>query len=212
MHHLSHLLQRLPHDVRSLVQQRPSQVKFRFGNNQTLTSMYKVLFPVSQSTGDKVWLGVEVVSGMTPFLFSKRAFKQLGGILDSTQDTCTLTRLQKTMHLSTNATGLSLIDMIEFCQPHSVSNTNDVNSREVFDGSACHVGDNIPRTRDTMTFTNVSKGPFQMPKLPPAQPLCSSIPPASLCLHRSVCCSARRPIAKLPSTSSRRRRTSSWAP
>ena len=100
---LSCLLQRLPSDVKSHVQQRPSQIKFRFGNNQTLTSMYKVLLPLSHSSGEKVWLGVEVVDGRTPFLFSKRAFKQLGGILDTNQDRCTLTRLQKTMHLSTNA-------------------------------------------------------------------------------------------------------------
>ncbi|CAL1130755.1 unnamed protein product [Cladocopium goreaui] len=75
---LSRLLQRLPSDVRSTVQRRESKIKFRFGNNQTLTSMYRVLLPLYGPNCEKVWLGVEVVEGTTPFLFSKRAFKQLG--------------------------------------------------------------------------------------------------------------------------------------
>ena len=163
---LSCLLQRLPSDVKSHVQQRPSQIKFRFGNNQTLTSIYKVLLPLSHSSGEKVWLGVEVVDGRTPFLFSKRAFKQLGGILDTNQDRCTLTRLQKTMHLSTNATGLYLIDMAEFCQPPIHANSKDNVDREVFIGSASHVGVNTSCHRETMisktAIQAVQKRPFLM--------------------------------------------------
>ena len=80
--------------------------------------MYRVLLPLYGPNCEKVWLGVEVVEGTTPFLFSKRAFKQLGGILDTNTDTCTLRRLQKTIELCTNATGLYLIDMSDFCQSH----------------------------------------------------------------------------------------------
>ena len=94
-HVLSKLLQRLPASVQKSLKERPSQIKFRFGNNQTLTSQKKVLFPFWSQSHERVWLGVEVVEGSTPFLFSKRAFKQLGGILDTTKDRCTLSRLQK---------------------------------------------------------------------------------------------------------------------
>ena len=144
--------------------------------------MYKVLLPLSHSSGEKVWLGVEVVNGMTPFLFSKRAFKQLGGILDTTKDRCTLTRLQKTMHLSTNATGLYLIDMAEFCQPPNHKDSKDNVSREVFIGSACHVGVNTFFTREPMfsktAVQTVQKRPFPMQKLH-AKPSHFSILPAS---------------------------------
>ena len=75
---LSCLLQHLPSDVKSHVQQRPSQIKFRFGNNQTLTSMYKVLLPLSHSSGEKVWLGVEVVNGRTPFFIFQACLQAVG--------------------------------------------------------------------------------------------------------------------------------------
>ena len=102
--------------------------------------MYRVLLPLYGPNCEKVWLGVEVVEGTTPFLFSKREpFKQLGGILDTNTDTCTLQRLQKTIELCTNATGLYLIDMSEFCQPHFGESKN---CPEVFVGSASHVGEN----------------------------------------------------------------------
>ena len=135
---LSLLLQRLPPDVRSHVHQQDSKIKFRFGNGQTLTSLYRVLLPRHGSAQEKVWLGVDVVDGMTPFLFSKRAFKQLGGILDTTRDMCTLLRLQKTIPLSTNATGLYLIDMFAFCK--SPAETADV-QKDIFVGNVSHVGE-----------------------------------------------------------------------
>lgn len=80
----SRLCQVLPERLLKSIKNRPSQVKFRFGNNQTLTSMYQVLFPLKQAPNSKLLnLAVEVVPGYTPFLFSKRAFKLLGGILDT---------------------------------------------------------------------------------------------------------------------------------
>ena len=72
---LCKLLQRLPESVRRNVKEKPSQIKFRFGNNQTLTSQKRVHFPFISQAHERVWLGVEVVEGSTPFLFSKRAFK-----------------------------------------------------------------------------------------------------------------------------------------
>ena len=113
---LETLLRKLPQEVQNAVRKKPSSVKFRFGNNQTLTSKYCVYLPLySVDASECLWLGVEVVEGQTPFLFSKRAFKQLGGILDTTQDRCTLKRLQKTIKLKVNATGLYLLDVSEFC-------------------------------------------------------------------------------------------------
>ena len=82
---LQKLLSRLPKSVCRSLKERPSQIKFRFGNNETLTSQKRIYFPFWSQNCERVWLGVEVVKGSTPFLFSKRAFKQLGGILDTTK-------------------------------------------------------------------------------------------------------------------------------
>ena len=67
-HVLSKLLQRLPASVQKSLKERP-QIKFRFGNNQTLTSQKKVLFPFWSQSHERVWLGVDVIEGSTPFLF-----------------------------------------------------------------------------------------------------------------------------------------------
>ena len=131
---LHKLLQRLPETVRSSLKERPSQIKFRFGNNQTLTSQKRMYFPFLSQSHERVWLGVEVVEGSTPFLFSKRAFKQLGGILDTTTDRCTMSRLQKTIDLETNATGLYVMDIVEFCRAPCPS----MHVPESFVGHTCH--------------------------------------------------------------------------
>ena len=117
-------------------QEKPSPVRFRFGNNQTLTSRH-VHFPTNSNQHERVRLGVEVVEGSTPFLFSKRAFKQLGGILDSNTDQCTLRRLQKTIDLETNATGLYVMDILQSCTGQPIHATD----RDSFVGHTCHVGD-----------------------------------------------------------------------
>jgi hypothetical protein len=58
-------------DVQSRLKTSPSKIKFRFGNNQTLTSSYRVHFPLKAQDSRTVWLAVEVVEGATPFLFQK---------------------------------------------------------------------------------------------------------------------------------------------
>ena len=154
---LDKLLRRLPTDVRSQVKERPSQIKFRFGNNQTLTSQKRMYFPFLSQDHERVWLGVEVVEGGTPFLFSKRAFKQLGGILDTTKDRCTLSRLQKTIDLETNPTGLYVMDIVEFC--HAQHATTCV--PESFVGHTSHV-------EKRNSFEKASKSLVQHPwKSPP---------------------------------------------
>ena len=93
----NHLHEKLPENLQKKVRKTPSKVKFRFGNNQTLQSEYQVQVPSQSSPKHKrkLWLSIEVLPGHTPFLFSKRAFKQLGGILDTTKDVCYLQRLDR---------------------------------------------------------------------------------------------------------------------
>ena len=112
-------LQQTPSELKRQFRQQDSQVKFRFGNNQTLQSEYKVQLPLKCKPGSpkRLWLSIEVLPGSTPFLFSKRAFKQLGGVLDTTDDTCYLHRLNRKIHLELNNTELYLLDVLKFCAP-----------------------------------------------------------------------------------------------
>ena len=113
---LEKFMLQMPEQLRSHVKNMPSSVRFRFGNNQSLTSEKRVLLPLQSSvTSNSLWLAIEVVPGYTPFLFSKRAFKLLGGVLDSRTDRCILHRLQKEQQLQCNPSELYLLDVIQLC-------------------------------------------------------------------------------------------------
>lgn len=130
---LQQLRQHLPPEIDSQVKQVPSSVTFRFGNNQSLTSSYRIQIPLlrQDNTPRKLWLAIEVVPGSTPFLFSKKAFKQLGGILDTTKDQCIMQRLNRVFSLEHSKTDLYLLDITKLCSPEN-------SSSEVF--HAHHVG------------------------------------------------------------------------
>ena len=128
---LQQLRKHLPPEIDSQVKQVPSSVTFRFGNNQS--SSYRIQIPLLRhdNTPRKLWLAIEVVPGSTPFLFSKKAFKQLGGILDTTKDQCILQRLNRVFSLDHSKTDLYLLDISKLCSPENQSS-------EIF--QAIHVG------------------------------------------------------------------------
>ena len=113
---LREFLKSLSPTTRKEIREAPSAVRFRFGNNQTLTSMKKVLLPLKAEGQKPLWLAVEIVRGQTPFLFSKRALKQLGGKLCTISDQCELTRLGICLRLDTNASGLYKVDVASLCE------------------------------------------------------------------------------------------------
>ena len=117
---LDRFLSQLGDKVRGMIRVTKSSVKFRFGNNQTLVSSKRLLVPIRTVDRQILWLGVEIVPGSTPLLFSKRAIKQLGGVIDTNNDTCCLRRLRKTFPLREGATGLYMLDLAglseESCQ------------------------------------------------------------------------------------------------
>ena len=156
---LEQLRQHLPPEINSQVKQVPSSVTFRFGNNQSLTSSYRIQIPLlrQDNTPRKLWLAIEVVPGSTPFLFSKKAFKQLGGILDTTKDQCILQRLNRVFSLEHSKTDLYLLDITKLCSP-------DSQFSEVFQAS--HVG--YVKTswgnKDVLTGKEHDKIPMESPK------------------------------------------------
>ena len=94
-------------------------MKFRFGNNQTLDSERRLLLPIKTGLSHVLWLSIEIVPGRTPLLFSKRAIKQLGGIIDTVQDTCHFQRLGLSLRLRTGPTGLYMLDLAQLCEESS---------------------------------------------------------------------------------------------
>ena len=62
---LKQFMCQLPPSIRSQVRESPSAVKFRFGNNGTLTSAKRVYLPLQSACGQPLWLGIEVVPGNT---------------------------------------------------------------------------------------------------------------------------------------------------
>ena len=112
---LPQLLSQLSSRVRSQIRVVRSSVKFRFGNNQTLTSDKKIMLPIRTIGCQILWLGIEVVPGSTPLLFSKKAIKQLGGIINTNTDCCFFKRLRQQVSLKTSATGLYLLDLADLC-------------------------------------------------------------------------------------------------
>ena len=120
---LPKFLKQLSTQVRDKIRVTESRMKFRFGNNQTLTGQKRVLLPM-QHPSCSLWLGVEVVPGATPLLFSKRAIKQLDGVIDTGKDTCFLRRLHCLLRLETGPTGLYMIDLARLCEESSHCHRN----------------------------------------------------------------------------------------
>ncbi|CAE7226014.1 unnamed protein product, partial [Symbiodinium necroappetens] len=116
---LATFVSQLSDATRALIKVMKSSVKFRFGNNQTLLSELRVLLPFCTGHQQILWLAIEIVPGSTPLLFSKKALKQLGGVIDTCEDVCHLKLLQKKLHLSTGPTGLYTIDLARLCEESS---------------------------------------------------------------------------------------------
>ena len=166
----------LPDGLVNSFRKQSSQVKFRFGNNQTLTSQYAIQIPLKHIEHKKHWLSVEVVPGATPFLFSKRAFKMLQGSLDSKTDQCLMHKVQrKPITLATSHTGLYLVNMLDICHSDEVAMFQETASTETisFFQSKFDWGKSRCKTSNPMKYKEIdgvnqfslatveSKTPFQ---------------------------------------------------
>ena len=118
---LKGFINQLSEAVRNRIRMVKSSVRFRFGNNQTLLSDRRVLLPFQTEARQVLWLSIEVVPGSTPLLFSKKAIKQLGGLIDTETDTCHLRRLRKSLQMRVGPTGLYLIDLARLCEESNLT-------------------------------------------------------------------------------------------
>ena len=149
---VARLLSQIPSADRQAVKEMPSSVRFRFGNNSTLTSQRKILLPLWDPNNRRIWLGVEVVPGKTPFLLSKRALKSLGGVIDTRDDTCKLERLDQVFQLQTNAAGLYVLDIARMCSSSDKAE-NAMLAHPFVDPSRAQL--QVPRDSDQVGLTVV---------------------------------------------------------
>ena len=117
---LNRFVRQFGEDIRSKIRVMPSSVRFRFGNNQTLTSQKRLLLPLLASQ-DTWWLSIEIVPGST---LSKKALKQLGSTLDTRRDSLQLHKLHREISLSTGPTGLYMLDLPDLCS-HDVRDASE---------------------------------------------------------------------------------------
>ena len=108
---MSALLSHLPKDIRASVRKNASQVAFRFGNMKTLTSLFAVLIPISQDC--KTYLRFEIVEGKTPLLFSNKAHRALGALIDTVENTVHFRHLGMKLPLQVTKKDLHLIDLLD---------------------------------------------------------------------------------------------------
>ena len=75
---LNRFVRQFGEDIRSKIRVMPSSVRFRFGNNQTLTSQKRLLLPLLASQ-DTWWLSIEICPWEhTPVVLQKRPSSNLG--------------------------------------------------------------------------------------------------------------------------------------
>ena len=185
---LKALQSQLSDSLCSKLKKTKSQVKFRFGNNQFLTSEYRIHFPLQREKSKPLWLAVEVVPGATPFLFSKRAFKALGGVLNTTNDSCILQRMSpREIKLDVGPTDLYLLDIAPLCHPcseHEVSFHKE--DHHAYVGETNHQGEIDDQGLKNKNIGNPSKHVVhhQMPEATVA-PVCTKYPSKTIsCAHR----------------------------
>ena len=111
------LMKSLPTIIRSMVQESPSKVGFRFGKNQVTYSFKQLKIPILQK-GMRVWLVIEVVPKATPFLLSIHAMKTLGACIDLESNQCYLKKLGRSLQFKQSRNGLYLVNLQELCLPN----------------------------------------------------------------------------------------------
>eukprot|EP00435_Cladocopium_sp_Y103_P051036 s1582_g15.t1 len=104
----------LPAKVQSHVQEIPSKVGFRFGNNQITYSFKQIRIPIF-SGRKRIWIVIEVVPKATPFLISIQALKALGAMIDLSNNQCFLQKINRELSLQESDNGLYVIKMAELC-------------------------------------------------------------------------------------------------
>ena len=111
------LCKHLPKVVLQTMKEAPCQVRFRFGNDSSVTGNRAIFFPVGP-----YWIKVIVVPSNTPFLIANSVFRALGAVIDTEEATVYFKKLQCRLPIQLSERRLYRLDLVQLltcCPPES---------------------------------------------------------------------------------------------
>ena len=112
------LCQHLPQSVLKSMKEAPCQVRFRFGNDSSVTGTRAIFFPVGA-----YWIKVVVVPSNTPFLIANSVFRALGAVIDTEDATIYFKKLQCRLPIELSERRLYRLDLAKLltCCPPQIT-------------------------------------------------------------------------------------------
>lgn len=154
-HHIPAVLAKLPAAVRERVQEKPSRIGFRFGNNEVLYSYKQLRIPLTHKRM-RNWLLIEVVPKGTPFLLSIKTMRSLGAQLDLANNQCYLKAIDRSLALKETRNGLIVMDIAELCTPTLHASHRTTDSHPALTASSVATSHDMHDTSDATPVTSVS--------------------------------------------------------
>ena len=111
------LCKHLPKVVLQTMKEAPCQVRFRFGNDSSVTGNRAIFFPVGP-----YWIKVIVVPSNTPFLIANSVFRALGAVIDTEEATVYFKKLQCRLPIQLSERRLYRLDLVQLltcCPPEN---------------------------------------------------------------------------------------------
>lgn len=115
---LPEFLSSLPKEIRDRIQEKPVNIRFRFGNNSTVSCTRSILVPIAP-----FWIQIAIVESQTPFLISNSVCRSLGAVIDTERHEIHFKKLQRTIPLSLSSKKLFLLDFCQLVSPEAHSDT-----------------------------------------------------------------------------------------
>ena len=135
------LCRHLPKIVLESMKEAPCQVKFRFGNDSSVTGNRAIFFPVGA-----YWIKVVVVPSNTPFLIANSVFRALGAVIDTEEATIYFKKLKCTLPIQLSERRLYRLDLVQLltcCPPRSPKSAATLSEHAACVSSAINQSDEI---------------------------------------------------------------------
>ena len=150
------LCRHLPKHVLQSMKETPCQVKFRFGNDSSVTGTRAIFFPVGS-----FWIKVVVVSSNTPFLIANSVFRALGAVIDTEDASIYFKKLQCRLPIQLSDRRLYRLDLVQLLTCCPPVKTDAVR----FEQTACHLTAPIDKYTDKQESSSLSpKDLLEKPK------------------------------------------------
>ena len=119
---VTEFLANLPTSVRELVQERPVNMSFRFGNNSLVPCRRALFVPV-----DRFWIKIAIVETQTPFLISNSVCRSLGAVIDTNRQSIFFKVLNCELPLELSSKRLFMLDFcaLTACRPPQLMTSDE---------------------------------------------------------------------------------------